>query len=30
MMLEVLELDGDASLPEVSGDQHVPLMIRWG
>lgn len=30
MMLEVLELDGDASVPEVSGDEHVPLMIRWG
>jgi hypothetical protein len=29
MMLEVLELDGDASPPEVSGDEHVPLMIRW-
>lgn len=30
MMLEVLNLDGGAALPEVSGDEHVPLMVRWG
>ena len=30
MMLEVLELDDHAPLPEVSGDEYVPLMISWG
>ena len=29
-MLEVVELDERTSAPEIRGDEHVPLMIRWG
>ena len=28
-MLEVLDLDELAQAPDISGDEHVPLMIRW-
>ena len=29
-MLEVVELDEQCSIPEIGGDEHVPMMIRWG
>ena len=29
MMLKVVEIDSGASSPQLSGDEHVPLMARW-
>jgi hypothetical protein len=29
-VLEVLALDDRVSFPDVTGDEYVPLMIRWG
>ena len=29
-MLEVVDIDTGAAAPELTGDDHVPLMVRWG